>query len=110
MRDSKDLYTVGDVIKKLLIKDERCRNDDGYLYFKVVEAVAAIIGEDIMYLSLQDYLTNKHGREYPCFATVLRSRTKVQELNPELRSNKVVSDFRAANEEEFKHWARVYGQ
>lgn len=108
MRNKKDIYTVSEVIKKLLIRDKRCRNDDGYLYYQVVMDIASSRGEDLMWCSLQDFLTNKHGRDYPCFATILRSRTKVQELNPELRSDKAVSDFRAAAELEYKNFARNY--
>lgn len=88
------LLHISELVKAFLIADERCRNSDSYLYFRVVKHLSAQQGVDIKDLTISDFLLNYQGKTFPCFETVRRTRAKVQECYPELKACETVEGYR----------------
>ena len=104
----KKLRKMSELVTELLVKDENCRNSDGYLYFQVLSEVADERGVDLRKTTISDFLLNMHGKDFPCFETIRRSRAKIQELRPELGACDTVKRHRGVNEAEFRDYARNY--
>lgn len=84
----------------LMADDEKCRIDDNYLYSRVIEANASNknlpLDDDIRaVINVFKYSSSPALLNYE---TVIRSRQKIQELNPLLR-NKEKELIRQAKEE-----------
>lgn len=53
-----DLKNIKALVKSILEKDERARNSDSFLYFRVIEAVGKSKGFDINRIPVAAYLLN----------------------------------------------------
>lgn len=101
-----ELKHTSDLVKALLIQDERCRNSDSYLYLRVLSVIAERKGIDLKGVTIPNFLINLHGTEFPIFESVRRSRQKMQESYPELRACETVQEFRSESETEYRAYAR----
>jgi predicted transcriptional regulator len=108
MKKTSRLWKVSELVESLLVKDKKCRENDGYLYFKVLDEISNSNGIDIKNVSVQDFLLNMHGRVFPIFETVRRTRQKAQELHPELCPCDTVKSTRKEKEVEYRDYALSY--
>lgn len=99
----RDLYTIQDMVKDILIKDEKARNSDDYLY----HVVCGNINKDVLALPFGHVLTNFQSYNIPCFESVSRVRRKVQAQYPDLKAAEVVTKGRAETEMEYIDWSRT---
>lgn len=94
-------------VKTILINDERARNQDSYLYYKLCEQECIAKGIDPKSITFEDAMLNgasKYG--FPVIETVRRSRQKVQHDNPWLAGDIEVEAMRLALEDEYKSFSR----
>lgn len=102
----KELKSTAHLVKAILEQDERARNSDSFLYFRVLGVLGLKFGIDVDKMTVSDFLLNRVGNEFPGFETVRRTRQKVQREFPELASAEAVQGFREAREEAFRDFAR----
>lgn len=79
-------------VHSLLLDDEKCRSNDNYLFGKVIEIIANNKGLPIdanMQIVI-DTFKNSNNPALLNYATVKRSRQKIQEHNPNLRSEEQI--------------------
>ena len=94
MESKTELRTVSSIVEDLLEKEERCRNDDKYLTFKVMQKFTKI------YIPFEDF------SKIPAFETVKRCRAKIQNKEKRfLPTDPEVRKKRRIREEDFKEWA-----
>ncbi len=60
-----DLKNIKALVKTILEKDERARNSDSFLYFRVIEAVGASKGLDMNQIPVTAYLLNMAAWGFP---------------------------------------------
>lgn len=85
-----------------MIQDERCRNCDKWLTFRVFEVIAKNNGERI-------YIPFKLFNKFPAFETVKRTRAKIQNTEGTLLpTDQKIKDKRKRRESEVKHYLREY--
>lgn len=101
-----DLKNTTALVKALLEQDEKCRNSDSLLYFRVLSVVAEKKGISLKLITIPEFLLNLHGKDFPIFESVRRARQKLQEHNPELAACEEVQDMRALNEEAYLEFVR----
>lgn len=106
MSKAKQLITTTNLVKTILETNTQARNSDSYLYLKVLEHIALQKGIDLQGLTVPNFLLSLNVLGLPCFETVRRSRQKIQSEYPELAANKAVQEFRAANEQEYRGYAK----
>lgn len=102
----KDLKTTKALVKVILEEDEKARNSDSHLYFRVLNTIADERHIDLSKMSVVQFLLNLSISPFPPFESVRRTRQKLQEKNPRLAPCKVVEEYRAENEEAFLEFAR----
>lgn len=79
-------------VHSLLLDDEKCRSNDNYLFGKVIEIIANNKGLPIdtnMQIVI-DTFKNSNNPALLNYATVKRSRQKIQEHNPNLKSEEQI--------------------
>lgn len=101
-----DLNTIKDLVKALLEQDERCRNNDGFLYLKVLFVYAKQKGINLHSISIPEFFLRYHGKDLPIFESVRRSRQKAQAAYPELAACEKVQEYRLENEAEYRAFAK----
>ena len=84
----------------ILMKSEKAREDDMFLYCKIAEA------RECAHKPLADVLLNLKEFDMPPFETVRRSRQKVQEMRPDLKPGAEAQMIRDRLEEEYRDFAR----
>lgn len=94
------------LVKSILESDERARNNDGYLYFKVLDMCGKRDGIDYISLTISDFLPFVNAMNVPNSETVRRTRQKLQATHPELAACAKVAEMRMENEREFREYAR----
>lgn len=108
-----------DIVKQILIENEKTRNDDMLLYYayclKQVRETELINGyreqyifnfcENIFYTFFVSYRARK-AYNIKTYETVSRCRRKIQAQCPELESERT-KRLRAKKEEQFKDYARL---
>ena len=105
MRKRKELSMTSEIVRELLVKDEKARNSDNYLYLQVIKKLSDETGISIDNMGLVYFLENLSNLPFPCFETVRRVRAKVQELHPEFGSSERVKYFKAKNREAYTEYA-----
>ena len=105
MSKTKELYTTTALVKEILIQDEKARNSDSFLYFRVLGVLALDKGIDINRIPVPVFLLKMAEWGFPPFESVRRTRQKLQATFPELSANETVKDFRAENEAEVRAYA-----
>ena len=101
-----DLKTTKALVTVILEQDERARNSDSHLYFRVINTIADKHNIDLTKIPVIDFLLNLKKSPFPPFESVRRSRQKIQRACPELAACKKVAECRAEKEEEFLEFAR----
>lgn len=101
-----DLKTTTKLVKAILEEDERARNSDSFLYFKVLKACGKKNGIDLYRMSVAAFLLDMDKLDVPGFETVRRTRQKIQQHHPELAACDRVAGMRMVNETEFRQYAR----
>jgi len=79
-------------VHSLLLNDEKCRSNDNYLFGRVIEVIANNKGLPIdanMQIVI-DTFKNSNNPALLNYATVKRSRQKIQERNPNLKSEEQI--------------------
>lgn len=71
METVKEFKTIDRLVRNILSTDDRARNDDKWLTYRVFEEIAKQHGEKI-------YIPWKIWGEFPAFETVKRCRAKIQ--------------------------------
>lgn len=101
----KNLKATAKLVKEILESDEQSRNDDNYLYYRVIEyhcehhgITAVTLTVPNMLLGLKEIL--------PPFESVRRARQKVQALHPELAACRKVDLMRYENKQMYLDFAR----
>lgn len=98
----KDLKSIKALVKSILELDERARNSDSYLYFRILER----IDKAVLALPVHEFLLSMGMNGIPPFESVRRTRQRVQAECPWLSACDRVKEFRADNEETFRDFAR----
>ena len=101
-----ELYKTSKIVKTILEQDEKARNSDNYLYFRVLDVLGKKNGIDINNVPITLFLLNMSAWGFPPFESVRRTRQQAQHDRPELRGNKEVTEFRAEKEVEYRAFAR----
>lgn len=105
MSRAKELKTLTALVKQILISDERTRNSDSFLYFRVLGIIDDKKGVGVYNKTTSEFLLNRAEWGFPPFESVRRARQKIQARHPELSANETVEEFRAENETEFRAFA-----
>lgn len=102
----KELRNITALVKEILTSDERARNSDSFLYFRVIETIGKRNGVDTNKIPVAAFLLNMGLWGFPKFESVRRTRQKIQQHFPELGAHSPVSDFSAQKEKAFREYAR----
>lgn len=102
----KNLQSTKVLVKSILEADEKARNSDSFLYFRLLER----IDKALLTMPVHDFLLGMGLREIPAFETVRRTRQKVQAECPWLAACNRVKEFRMENEEVYRNFARGKGR
>lgn len=97
-----ELKKVKSMVASILAENEKARNSDSFLYLKVLETV----DKDILDMPVGEFLANMSVLNAPPFETVRRSRQMAQAKNPSLSACPKVAEYREANEEVYRQFAR----
>lgn len=95
MKTKEEFESVEGIVELLLKNEERCRNDDKYLTFRVMQQYTKI------YIPFEDF------KKIPAFETIKRARAKKQ--NKEmvyLPTDEDVLKKRKLRQEDIKEWAK----
>lgn len=91
----KEFKKVGELVLDLLKNDERCRNDDKWLTYKVMRHYTNI------YIPFDDF------HKMPAFETIKRCRAKIQNVDHKfIATNKKVLQKRQQKQEFVRDWAK----
>ena len=101
-----ELKTITALVKELLEQDERCRNNDGFLYLKVLFVCAKDKEINLHSISIPEFLLWHHGKDLPIFESVRRTRQKIQAAYPHLAASENVQEARLEKEAEYREFAR----
>ena len=103
-----EFIKLEDIIKQILIDNEKARNDDSYLYYVYCRDCV----KDLLTEADFDFVRVFYDTEYrkklnirSCKA-VFRCRRKIQAENPELASERTKKK-RAKEEESYKEYSRI---
>lgn len=92
------MESVRNIVRNILLKDEKARNSDNYLYVQVIRVLCpGAVGK-----RFDEVMLNLTEMGCPCFETVRRERQYAQAEFPQLKANDKVRSFRSIKEEEFK--------
>ena len=105
-----NLKNVTALVKSILEADERARNNDSFLYLRVLEYYAVLNGLDLKNTSVQWFFENREGWGFPPPESVRRARQKLQAQYPELAAFKRVQENRMAMEREYRVYAVMKGE
>lgn len=95
MEDIKEFNTVYKLVRQLLEQDDRCRNDDKWLTYRVMRHFTRI------YIPFEDF------EKIPAFETIKRCRAKIQNKEGDLiPTDPKVLIRRKIRSNNIKKWAR----
>ena len=100
-----ELKTTTNIVKHILEADERARNNDGYLYFKVLDFCGQRDGVSYIQMTICEFLPHVNSLGVPNFETVRRTRQKIQQHCPELDACDKVAGYRYEKEQEYRSYA-----
>ena len=106
MSKKTELITIKALVKKILEQDQRARNSDSFLYFKVLNVVSFEKRMDLNKIPVTVFLLKMNEWGFPPFESVRRSRQKLQATYPELAGSDEVEEFRAVEEQKYRAYAR----
>lgn len=97
-----NLQSTKALVKSILEQDERARNSDSYLYFRILER----IDKAVLTLPVSEFLLSMGMNGIPPFESVRRTRQLIQSECPWLSACDKVKEFRADNEETYRDFVR----
>ena len=100
-----DLKAISAIVKSILSQDVASRNDDNYLYLRVLQTISSRKGIDLQSMTVPAFLMGMKRYGLPGFETVRRSRQKVQADNPELAGSEAVRRKRSKQETVYREFA-----
>ncbi len=106
------LKNITRIVQTILEKDKKARNDDNYLYLRVICTVAVlnhtaeIYGVNVSQMTVTEFFLSAKTLKIPGFETVRRARQKVQAKFPELSGNEETTEARAECETVFREYAK----
>jgi len=98
----KEIITTKDIVFNILKTDEKARNSDNYLFYRVYKKIGEINGVDIEKMSIPTFFLNMKDYEFPTTETIRRTRQYIQSQYPELKGNSNVICHRILNEEIYR--------
>lgn len=101
-----ELTKISQAVKNVLETDIKARNDDQYLYLKVLQIFAEPKGIDINKMPVPTFLMQCNAMNLPNSESVRRSRQKMQERYPELAATDEVVKKRREREKAYRDFAR----
>ena len=101
-----ELTKISQTVKAVLEADIKARNDDQYLYLKVLQIFAEPKGIDINKMPTATFLMQCSAMNLPNSESVRRSRQKMQERYPELAATDEVVKKRREREKVYRDFAR----
>lgn len=101
-----ELKHITKLVKLVLDQDEKARNSDSYLYFRILGILGERKGIDINQTPVTMFLLNMKKWGFPPFESVRRTRQKIQSECPELAGSERVMAMRSEREKEFREFAR----
>lgn len=103
----KELLSVTDSVEVILKADPKTRNCDNLLYIRFLDELSRKEGKvDYLHMTVLNFLDRASELGVPSKETVSRTRRKLQQEHPELKSNVTVSGYRLEREEMFREYAR----
>lgn len=110
MKNNK-IRETAEIVKRILEKNEKARNDDNLLICLVVEQFGLIAQEkgekrftwNAPFYAILDLINKK---KIPTLETITRCRRKVQELYPELKSKEQVEEARLEKTIDYINFAK----
>ena len=100
-----ELKNVTELVKIILTADKRARNNDSFLYLRVLEYYACNYGLDLKRTTVEWFFENRDGWGFPPPESVRRARQKVQAQFPEFAATERVRKKRMEKEREFRAYA-----
>ena len=97
-----NIHSVKYIVTDIMLQDAKARDDDLYLYRKVIERTKP----EMLKMSFGFALDNIARAGLPGFETVRRTRQKAQEHDIRLASSKATRKVRDEKEKEFYEFAR----
>ena len=97
-----NIHSVKYIVTDIMLQDAKARDDDLYLYRKVIERTKP----ELLKMSFGFALDNIARAGLPGFETVRRTRQKAQEHDIRLASSKATRKARDEKEKEFYEFAR----
>lgn len=94
MKTREEFEKVTEIVRKLLLEDDRCKSDDKWLTFRAMQHYTKI------FIPFEDF------KKIPSFETISRCRRKIQETTPELRASEKIKSLRLQREREVKEIVR----
>lgn len=101
-----DLKSMTDMVKVILMADAKTRDNDNLLYIRLVDLLGRRDQIDYIHMPMISFYEQLPTLNVPTIETVSRLRRKAQQEHPELKAVKVVENFRAEREEQFREYAR----
>jgi hypothetical protein len=100
-----ELKNVTELVKIILRDDERTRNNDSFLYLRVLEYYACHNGIDLKRATVEWFFENRDGWGFPPPESVRRARQKLQTKYPNLAACDRVQEKRMEKEREYRAYA-----
>ena len=97
--DIRELKTIEEKVKYLLVKVPATRDSDK----KLISEYVSVFAPNLRLMTFTDAITKDR---MPSPETLRRTRQKVQAAHPSLQSSKRIGMFREENEEVFREYAR----
>lgn len=97
-----NLFTIEEVVERVLREHKDTRKDDFILIYRVFKEINenAVIREQFHHVML-----NHKEYKLPAIASIMRARRKVYERYPYLNPKKI-KEFRKGKEEEYKEYSK----
>lgn len=100
-----ELKNVTELVKIILKADTRARNNDSFLYLRVLEYYACNNGIDLKRATVEWFFQNRDGWGFPPPESVRRARQKLQAKYPDLAACDRVQEKRMEKEREYRAYA-----
>lgn len=95
------LKNVGELVKRVLERNNLSRSDDFYL----VVNVYAQINSDVRYKDFGYVMENHKNLKLPSFESITRARRKLQAKFPDLRGSEAMTERRYREWQDFRTYA-----
>lgn len=102
-----ELICLKHLVKSILETDTRARNNECFLYFRVLTEVAKVKDIDINNMAVADFILSMPVLGFPSFECIGRTSRKVKKECPELSASDDVKAKRAEDEAAVRAFAKL---